>query len=75
VARSYSRSLDGLLPRKATISSGKGIRSPGTDSHNHAMEFLRRKDDGGRTLMDIYCEKQKAWGKARSAWDDAKIRA
>ena len=74
VARSYSCALDGLIPAKATISSGRGVRSPGQKGYDDAMAFLKAKE-GGKTIVDIYVEKQLAWGKARSEWDNAKNEA
>jgi hypothetical protein len=50
------------------------VRSPGQKSYNDAMTFLKTKE-GGKSIVDIYVEKQLAWGKARSAWDAAKIEA
>ncbi|KAL9111844.1 MAG: hypothetical protein Q9227_003694 [Pyrenula ochraceoflavens] len=75
VARSYSRSLDALVPAKATISSSDGIRSPGNDNYNNAMNFLLEKDPEGRNVVEVYRDKQKAWGQARSDWDTARINA
>jgi hypothetical protein len=76
VARSYSRSLDGLLPAKATISSADGIRSPGNDNYDKAMMFLQKTEPGAKkNIVEVYREKQLAWAKERSAWDTAKIEA
>ncbi|KAF2019517.1 hypothetical protein BU24DRAFT_386453 [Aaosphaeria arxii CBS 175.79] len=74
VARSYSRALDGLIPAKATISSGRGVRSPGQKGYDDAMAFLKTKE-GGKSIVDIYVQKQLTWGKARAEWDTAKIEA
>ncbi|KAL1610520.1 hypothetical protein SLS60_002189 [Paraconiothyrium brasiliense] len=74
VARSYSRSLDALLPSKATISSVDGIRSPGNKNYDDAMKFLKTTPPGSKqTVVEIYRDKQLAWAKQRSAWDTAKI--
>ncbi|KAH8650430.1 hypothetical protein BGZ61DRAFT_545785 [Ilyonectria robusta] len=76
VARSYSRSLDALLPAKATISSADGIRSPGNPNYDKAMNFLKTAAPGStRTVVEVYRDKQMAWAKERSAWDTAKIDA
>ncbi|KAM6513149.1 hypothetical protein FALCPG4_015616 [Fusarium falciforme] len=76
VARSYSRSLDALLPAKATISSADGIRSPGNPNYDKAMNFLKTTAPGStRTVVEVYRDKQMAWAKERSAWDTAKIDA
>lgn len=75
VARSYSRSLDALLPKKATLSSSGGIRSPGDKNYDEAWKFLSTKPPGGYSIVEIYRNKQKAWGEERSAWDQARIQA
>lgn len=77
MSRSYSRALDGLVPRKATITSGVNqIRSPGVKSYDDAMVYLTKVDDTtGQTPVDIYVEKQAAWADAQDAWDKAKIKA
>ena len=75
VARSYSRSLDALLPKKATLSSGKGIRSPGDKNYDEAWKFLSTKAPGGYSIVEIYRDKQIAWGEERARWDRARIEA
>jgi hypothetical protein len=65
VARSYLPAVDGLVPAKATISSGRGVRSPGQKGYDDAMAFLKTKE-GGKSIVDVYVAKQLAWGKARS---------
>lgn len=40
------------------------------------MKYLTTKDpDTGLTPVDVYIEKQKAWGFAQSEWNAAKINA
>ena len=39
------------------------------------MAFLKTPIGDGRTIVDLYREKQKAWGQAKSDWDKAKIEA
>ena len=75
VARSYSRSLDVLLPKKATLSSSKGIRSPGDKNYDEAWKFLSTKGSGGYNIVETYRDKQKKWGDERSKWDEARIQA
>ncbi|KAF5678616.1 hypothetical protein FHETE_1168 [Fusarium heterosporum] len=76
VARSYSRSLDGLLPAKATITSADGIRSPGNVNYDKAMEYLKQRVPGTtQTVVEVYRDKELMWAKERSAWDKAKIEA
>ena len=75
VVRSYSRSLDVLIPAKATISSADGIRSPGHANYDHALEFLTTTAPGhSKTVVDVYRDKQIAWSKERSAWDAAMVK-
>jgi hypothetical protein len=65
-----------LVPVKADISSSDGVRSSGSTSFKNAMAFLHGTVQGTtKTVVDIYCEKQRAWGAARAAWDKAKIDA
>lgn len=77
VARSYSRALDALVPKKALIANGTtDIRSPGEESYEKAMTYLTTVDpETKKTPIDIYVEKQKAWANAQTAWDTAKIDA
>ena len=79
VARSYSRALDCLVPRKATLIDGdeiNPIRSPGEPGYDAAMKYLKTVDpESGQTPVDIYMEKQSAWAKAQESWDKARIRA
>ncbi|KAK0741578.1 hypothetical protein B0T18DRAFT_307044, partial [Schizothecium vesticola] len=78
VARSYSRALDGLVPKKATVKSGgvNPIRSPGEPGYDAAMRYLTTVDpETGATPVDVYVEKQQAWAQAQDAWDKAKIQA
>ncbi|KAF5625200.1 hypothetical protein F25303_11408 [Fusarium sp. NRRL 25303] len=76
VARSYTRSLDALLPVKATISGADAIRSPGNKEYDDAMKFLKLTEPGSaKTIVEIYRDKQLAWAKEQSSWDTAKIQA
>lgn len=78
VSRSYSRALDGLVPRQATVTSGgvNPIRSPGEKGYDDAMAYLTKRDEKtGLTPVDIYVEKQSLWTEAQEAWDKAKLRA
>ncbi|KAK4183746.1 hypothetical protein QBC35DRAFT_418305 [Podospora australis] len=78
VSRSYSRALDGLVPKKASVTSGgiNPIRSPGERGYDNAMEYLTKIDEAtGMTPIDVYVEKQTAWAEAQDAWDKAKIKA
>ncbi|KAK3985320.1 hypothetical protein QBC44DRAFT_405143 [Cladorrhinum sp. PSN332] len=78
VSRSYSRALDGLVPRQATVTSGgvNPIRSPGEKGYDDAMEYLTTRDEKtGLTPVDVYVEKQSLWTEAQEAWDKAKLRA
>ncbi|KAG9505073.1 hypothetical protein J7337_002039 [Fusarium musae] len=76
VARSYTRSLDALLPVKATISGADAIRSPGNKEYDDAMKFLKLTEPGSaKTIVEIYRDKQLAWAKEQSSWDTAKINA
>ena len=43
--------------------------------YDDAMDFLTRKNEEKKTAVDTYRDKEIAWGKARSAWDEAKIKA
>ncbi|KAL8789140.1 MAG: hypothetical protein Q9195_006961 [Heterodermia aff. obscurata] len=74
VARSYSRSLDALVPRKATLSGG-GIRSPGDKGYDDAWNFLSAKGPDGYSIVETYRDKQIAWGWERSKWDEARTQA
>ncbi|KAI8955363.1 hypothetical protein F4801DRAFT_574538 [Xylaria longipes] len=79
VARSYSRALDGLVPKKATVRDGDAlnpIRSPGEQSYDAAMTYLTTPlDTTGQTPVEIYIDKQAAWAEAQEDWDKAKIKA
>jgi hypothetical protein len=73
VARSYTRTLDYLVPKKATVSTGKVIRSPGDEKYDQAMEYLTKVDDAtGLTPVDVYTMKQAKWAAAQETWDMAK---
>ncbi|KAH8678320.1 hypothetical protein BX600DRAFT_532153 [Xylariales sp. PMI_506] len=75
VTRSYSRALDGLIPKKAEIADG-GIRSPGNKAYNTSMQYLTTRDPAtGLTPVDVYNTKLRAWGDAQTAWQTAKIEA
>ena len=63
------------MPRKATLSNGQGIRSPGDKGYDDAWKFLSAKGPDGYSIVEIYREKQIAWGWERSKWDEAKIQA
>ncbi|KAK0105142.1 hypothetical protein ONS95_004459 [Cadophora gregata] len=74
VARSYSSTLDTLVPAKATISSNDGVQSSGDPNYDNAMTYLKTTVPGtGKSAVELYCEKQILWAKARSTWDTAKI--
>ena len=83
VARSYSRALDGLVPKKATVRSGESadgvinpIRSPGEPSYDLAMTYLTTIDPvTDQTPVEVYQEKQAAWADAQEEWDQAKLAA
>ncbi|KAE8150822.1 hypothetical protein BDV25DRAFT_139418 [Aspergillus avenaceus] len=81
VARSYSRALDCLVARKASVSTGKhpngenDMRSPGDKSYDDAMKFLTTPLPNGFTPVDLYVEKQDAWRKAQDEWDTAILEA
>ena len=79
VARSYSRALDFLVPKKATIKDGdeiNPIRSPGEKGYDAAMKYLTSIDpETDQNPVDVYMEKQSAWAKAQESWDKARIRA
>ena len=78
MARSYSRALDCLVPRKANVSTGQGggaIRSPGSQQYDDAMDYLTARDDRGQTKVDVYIAKQAAWADSQNQWDEAKIQA
>ncbi|KAI0534790.1 hypothetical protein GGR58DRAFT_504965 [Xylaria digitata] len=78
-ARSYSRALDGLVPKKATIRDGdpiNPIRSPGEPGYDAAMSYLTTPlSSTSETPVEIYIEKQSLWAEAQDAWDKAKIKA
>jgi hypothetical protein len=71
--------LDLLVPRKATVGSGKGavdIRSPGDKIYDEAMDYLTKPDaNTGMTPIDVYIEKQRQWAIAMEAWEQAKYKA
>ncbi|GAQ05379.1 hypothetical protein ALT_2700 [Aspergillus lentulus] len=78
VARSYSRALDSLVPKKATVRSGglNPIRSPGEPGYDAAMKYLTTADSKtGLSPVDIYVKKQAAWANAQDEWDKAKLQA
>ncbi len=76
MSRSYAAALDYLVAKKATVSTNKQIRSPGNKAYDEAMAYLTKKgDQTGRTPVEVYVEKQKAWAEAQDAWDAAKILA
>jgi hypothetical protein len=76
VSRSYSRALDALVPRKATISTGSEIRSPGEAMYDEAMKYLTTPNpDTGLTPVEIYAEKQSKWASAQEKWDRARMDA
>ncbi|KAK0612567.1 hypothetical protein B0T17DRAFT_564881 [Bombardia bombarda] len=78
VSRSYSRALDGLVPKHATVKTGgkNPIRSPGEQGYDDAMKYLTTVDDTtGLTPVDIYVEKQTLWAEAQDEWDKAKLKA
>ncbi|KAL1844760.1 hypothetical protein VTK73DRAFT_1845 [Phialemonium thermophilum] len=78
VSRSYSRALDGLVPKKATVKSGgvNPIRSPGEAGYDAAMKYLTTVDpETGVTPVDTYVKKQSAWAEAQETWDKAKLQA
>ena len=68
VARSYSRALDGLVPKKATVRDGdpiNPIRSPGELGYDAAMSYLTTPiNAAGETPVEIYIEKQSLWAEA-----------
>ncbi|KAI1192407.1 hypothetical protein F5X97DRAFT_317457 [Nemania serpens] len=79
VARSYSRALDGLVPKKATMRDGdpvNPVRSPGEKGYDAAMTYLTTPlEPTGETPVETYIEKQSLWAEAQDAWDKAKIKA
>lgn len=78
VSRSYSRALDCLVSKKATIKGGgvNPIRSPGQTDYDNAMAYLTTHNpDTGLTPVDIYVQKQAVWADAQDTWDQAKINA
>ncbi|KAK6330551.1 hypothetical protein TWF718_002751 [Orbilia javanica] len=76
VAHSYSRALDTLVVKKATMKSGNAIRAPGEATYDAAMSYLTKVDEKTKkTPIDVYIEKQKIWADAQSDWDTAKIEA
>ena len=75
VTRSYSRALDGLIPKKLDVENG-GIRSPGNPDYKAAMTYLTTRDAStGLSPVDVYNQKLQAWGRAMSDWQEAKIDA
>lgn len=76
VARSYARALDGLLPKKATMTTGDAIRSPGDPAYDKAMEYLTSVNNKtGKTPIQSYVIKQANWARAWEEWQAAKQRA
>ena len=63
------------MPRKATFSNGQGIRSPGDKAYDEAWKFLSTKNSDGYSIVEIYRDKQVAWGWERSKWDEARTQA
>jgi hypothetical protein len=71
VARSYSRTLDLLIPLKAAGSPGLESE-PQDPRYKEAMAYLQKQDENGNTPIDKYITKQTAWQQAQSEWDSAK---
>jgi hypothetical protein len=39
------------------------------------MRYLTKKDENGKTPIDVYVEKQQLWADAQGEWDKAKLKA